>query len=114
MSTRDASGKLLNAVAAKLPMLIGGSADLAPSNNTELKGFESFTDTNHGGRNFHFGIREHAMGAVLNGMALTKAIIPYGATFLIFSDYMRPPIRLAAIMGIRPIFIYTHDSIGLG
>ena len=69
---------------------------------------------NYSGRNFHFGIREHAMGAILNGMALTKCIIPYGATFLIFSDYMRPPIRLAAIMQIRPIFIYTHDSIGLG
>ncbi|MGI8635187.1 MAG: transketolase-like TK C-terminal-containing protein, partial [Segetibacter sp.] len=105
---------MLNAIAAKLPMLIGGSADLSPSTDTELKDFESFTSENHGGRNFHFGIREHAMGAVLNGMALTKGIIPYGATFLIFSDYMRPPIRLAAIMKIRPVFIYTHDSIGLG
>ncbi len=113
-ATRKASGKMLNAIAIKLPMLIGGSADLSPSTDTELKGFESFTNTNHSGRNFHFGIREHAMGAVLNGMALTKGIIPYGATFLIFSDYMRPPIRLAAIMKIRPIFIYTHDSIGLG
>lgn len=113
-ATRKASGKMLNAIAAKLPMLIGGSADLSPSTDTELKDFESFTNTNHSGRNFHFGIREHAMGAVLNGMALTKGIIPYGATFLIFSDYMRPPIRLAAIMKIRPIFIYTHDSIGLG
>ncbi len=114
MATRKASGKTLNAIAAKLPMLIGGAADLAPSTDTNLNDFESFTDENHGGRNFHFGIREHAMGAVLNGMALTKGIIPYGATFLIFSDYMRPPIRLAAIMKIRPIFIYTHDSIGLG
>lgn len=114
MSTRSASGIMLNAIADKLPMLIGGSADLAPSNNTELKGYESFTNTNHSGRNFHFGIREHAMGSVLNGMALTKGIIPYGATFLIFSDYMRPPIRLAAIMNIRPVFIFTHDSIGLG
>ena len=113
-ATRKASGKMLNAIAAKLPMLIGGSADLSPSTDTELKDFESFTNTNHSGRNFHFGIREHSMGAVLNGMALTKGIIPYGATFLIFSDYMRPPIRLAAIMKIRPIFIYTHDSIGLG
>ena len=113
-ATRKASGKMLNAIAAKLPMLIGGSADLSPSTDTELKDFESFTNTNHSGRNFHFGIREHAMGAVLNGMALTKGIMPYGATFLIFSDYMRPPIRLAAIMKICPIFIYTHDSIGLG
>lgn len=105
---------MLNAISAKLPMLIGGSADLSPSTDTTLNDFESFTSENHSGRNFHFGIREHAMGAVLNGMAITKGIIPYGATFLIFSDYMRPPIRLAAIMKIRPIFIYTHDSIGLG
>jgi transketolase len=114
IATRKASGKMLNAIAAKLPLLIGGSADLSPSTDTELKDFESFTDENHGGRNFHFGIREHSMGAILNGMALTKGIIPYGATFLIFYDYMRPPVRLAAIMKIRPIFIYTHDSIGLG
>lgn len=114
LATRKASGKTLNAIADKLPLLIGGSADLSPSTDTELDAFESFTDENHGGRNFHFGIREHAMGAVLNGMALTKGIIPFGATFLIFSDYMRPPVRLAAIMKIRPIFIYTHDSIGLG
>jgi transketolase len=114
VATRKASGKMLNTIAAKLPMLIGGSADLSPSTDTELKDFESFTSENHSGRNFHFGIREHSMGAVLNGMALTKGIIPYGATFLIFSDYMRPPIRLAAIMKIRPILIYTHDSIGLG
>ncbi|HEY5392871.1 MAG TPA: transketolase C-terminal domain-containing protein, partial [Hanamia sp.] len=114
IATRKASGKTLNAIAAKLPLLIGGSADLSPSTDTMLDSFESFTDQNHAGRNFHFGIREHAMGAVLNGMALTKGIIPYGATFLIFSDYMRPPVRLAAIMEIKPIFIYTHDSIGLG
>jgi len=114
IATRKASGKTLNAVADKLPLLIGGSADLAPSTDTELDSFKSFSDENHGGRNFHFGIREHAMGAVLNGMALTKGMIPFGATFLIFSDYMRPPIRLAAIMKIRPVFIYTHDSIGLG
>jgi transketolase len=114
LATRKASGKTLNAIADKLPLLIGGSADLSPSTDTELDAFESFTDQDHGGRNFHFGIREHAMGAVLNGMALTKGIIPFGATFLIFSDYMRPPVRLAAIMKIRPVFIYTHDSIGLG
>jgi transketolase len=114
IATRKASGKMLNSIAANLPLLIGGSADLSPSTDTNLNDFESFTSANHGGRNFHFGIREHAMGSVLNGMAVTKGIIPYGATFLIFSDYMRPPIRLAAIMKIRPIFIYTHDSIGLG
>jgi transketolase len=114
IATRKASGKVLNAIANYLPNLIGGSADLAPSTDTTLEEYKSFSATNYSGRNFHFGIREHAMGAILNGMALTKCIIPYGATFLIFSDYMRPPIRLAAIMKIRPIFIYTHDSIGLG
>lgn len=114
MATRKASGKVLNAIADSLPWLIGGSADLAPSTSTNLKGYGSFSLEDPHGRNFHFGIREHAMGALLNGMAVTNGIIPYGATFLIFSDYMRPPIRLAAIMKIRPIFIFTHDSIGLG
>lgn len=114
MATRKASGKMLNAIASKLPFLVGGSADLGPSTDTNLNDYESFTSLNHSGRNFHFGIREHAMGAVLNGMALTKGITPFGATFLIFSDYMRPPIRLAAIMKIRPIYVYTHDSIALG
>jgi len=114
MATRQASGKVLNAIAAKLPNLIGGAADLAPSTETNLKEYDSFTVEKRDGRNFHFGIREHGMGAALNGMALTKGIIPFGATFLMFSEYMRPPIRLAAIMKIRPIFVYTHDSIGLG
>ncbi|HJP64095.1 MAG TPA: transketolase [Mucilaginibacter sp.] len=114
MATRQASGKVLNAIAGKLPTLIGGAADLAPSTETHLKEYESFTSEQRFGRNFHFGIREHAMGSALNGMALTKGIIPFGATFLMFSEYMRPPIRLAAIMKIRPIFVYTHDSIGLG
>ena len=114
LATRKASGKTLNSIAAKLPLLIGGSADLAPSTDTNLDDYKPFTDINHGGRNFHFGIREHSMGAILNGMALTKGIIPYGATFLVFSDYMRPPVRLAAMMKIHPIFIYTHDSIGMG
>jgi len=114
MATRQASGKVLNAIAGKLPTLIGGSADLAPSTDTNLKEYDSFTVEKRDGRNFHFGIREHGMGAALNGMALTKGIIPFGATFLMFSEYMRPPIRLAAIMKIRPIFVYTHDSIGLG
>ena len=114
IATRKASGKVLNAIADYLPNLIGGSADLAPSTDTNLDKYGSFNPYDYGGRNFHFGIREHAMGAILNGMALTKGIIPYGATFLIFSEYMRPPIRLAAIMKIRPIIVYTHDSIGLG
>jgi transketolase len=114
MATRQASGKVLNAIAASLPNLIGGAADLAPSTETNLKEFDSFTSENRGGRNFHFGIREHAMGSALNGMALTKGLLPFGATFLQFADYMRPPIRLAAIMKINPIFVYTHDSIGLG
>jgi len=114
MATRQASGKVLNAIAESLPHLIGGAADLSPSTETNLKEFDSFTSENRDGRNFHFGIREHAMGSALNGMALTKGVIPFGATFLMFSEYMRPPIRLAAIMKIRPIFVYTHDSIGLG
>ena len=114
VATRKASGKVLNAIAESLPGLIGGSADLSPSTDTTLDKYDSFSADNRGGRNFHFGIREHAMGSVLNGMALTKNIIPYGATFLIFSEYMRPPIRLAAIMKLRAIFIFTHDSIGLG
>lgn len=114
MSTRVAAGKTLNAIAGLVPFLLGGAADLSPSTETNLKDYSSFSPEDFGGRNFHFGVREHSMGAILNGMAVTKGLIPYGATFLIFSDYMRPPIRLAAIMKIRPILIYTHDSIGLG
>ncbi|MGN8067428.1 transketolase [Mucilaginibacter sp. SG564] len=114
MATRQASGKVLNAIAPALPNLIGGAADLAPSTETNLKEYTSFTSEDRHGRNFHFGIREHAMGSALNGMALTKGLLPFGATFLQFADYMRPPIRLAAIMKISPIFVYTHDSIGLG
>jgi transketolase len=114
MATRKASGKTLNAIAEYLPQLIGGSADLAPSTDTNLDQYKSFSAEKPDGRNFHFGIREHAMGAILNGMALSEYLIPYGATFLIFSDYMRPPLRLAAIMKIRTIMIFTHDSIGLG
>lgn len=114
IATRKASGKVLNAIADALPGLLGGSADLAPSTDTNLDKYTSFAAGDRNGRNFHFGIREHSMGAILNGMALTPGLIPYGATFLIFSEYMRPPIRLAAIMKIRPIFVFTHDSIGLG
>lgn len=114
LATRQASGKVLNAIARHLPTLIGGSADLAASNNTNLKDEGDFQHTSYKGRNINFGVREHAMGSILNGMALTKGIIPYGATFLIFSEYMRPAIRMAALMGIRPIYVFTHDSIGLG
>jgi transketolase len=114
LATRMASGKVLNAIAGSFPNLIGGAADLAPSTETNLKEYSSFTSEDRGGRNFHFGIREHAMGSAMNGMALTKGVTPFGATFLMFSEYMRPPIRLAAIMKINPIFVYTHDSIGLG
>lgn len=114
MATRAASGTVLNAIAPKLPNLIGGSADLAPSTKTFLKGEENFQAGSPSGRNFHFGVREHGMGSVLNGMALHGGVIPYGATFLIFSDYMRPPIRLAAMQGLKVIYVFTHDSIGLG
>jgi transketolase len=114
MATREASGKVLNAIAPALPTLIGGSADLTPSNNTYLKGMPEFQASSPEGRNIRFGVREHGMGSVMNGIALTPGMIPYGGTFLIFSEYMRPPIRLAAIMGIRPIYVFTHDSIGLG
>ncbi|MBI3003935.1 MAG: transketolase [Ignavibacteriales bacterium] len=114
MGTREASGKVLNAIAPHLPTLIGGSADLTPSNNTYLKDMGEFQAGNYKGRNLRFGVREHAMGSLLNGIALTDGMIPYGGTFLLFYDYMRPPVRLAAIMGIRPILVYTHDSIGLG
>jgi transketolase len=114
VATREASGKVLNSIAPHLPTLLGGSADLAPSNNTMLKDIPEFQAGVYSGRNFHFGVREHAMGSILNGLALTDGIIPYGGTFLVFSEYMRPPIRMAAIMGIRPIYVFTHDSIGLG
>jgi transketolase len=113
-ATRAASGKVLNAIALKLPELIGGSADLAGSNNTDIKGGSSFGTGQRAGRNLHFGVREHGMGAVLNGIALHRGFIAYGGTFLIFSDYMRPSIRLAALTQLRPIYVFTHDSIGLG
>jgi transketolase len=114
MATRIASGTVLNAIAPALPNLIGGSADLAPSNKTNIDGAEAFQEDAYQGRNFHFGVREHGMGSILNGMALHGGLIPYGGTFLVFSDYMRPPIRLAAMMGLRTIYVFTHDSIGLG
>jgi transketolase len=114
MATREASGKVLNAIAPHLRTLIGGSADLTPSNNTYLKGYGDFQRSRPGDRNFHFGVREHAMGSILNGMALHRGVIPYGGTFLIFSDYMRPAIRVAALSHIHVIYVFTHDSIGLG
>jgi len=114
IASRAASGIVLNAIAPKVPELVGGSADLASSTNTIVKGEPSFGPDNHIGRNFHFGIREHGMGSIMNGMALHGGVIPYGATFLIFSDYMRPPIRLASFMKIHVVYVYTHDSIGLG
>jgi transketolase len=114
MATREASGKTINAFAAKLPMLLGGSADLRPSNNTYIDGLSAFQAASREGRNFHFGVREHAMGSVMNGLALTRPLIPYGGTFMVFYDYMRPPVRLAAMMGLGTIYVYTHDSIGLG
>ena len=114
IASRAASGVVLNAVATRLPGLIGGSADLAGSNLTTVKGAPAFSPSTPAGRNFHFGIREHAMGGILNGMALYGSIIPYGGTFLIFSDYMRPSIRLAALMRKQVVYVFTHDSIGLG
>lgn len=114
IATRVASGKVLNAAAIDIPTLIGGSADLNESNMTNINSSKSFSSTNRKGKNIHFGIREHAMGAVLNGMAIYGGIVPFGATFLIFSDYMRPAIRLAALMKQKVIYVFTHDSIGLG
>lgn len=115
LAGRDASQKVLNALAQNVPWLMGGSADLAPSTKTRLtfEGAGDFSAHEYGGRNFHFGIREHAMGAVMNGMSLSK-VRPYGSGFLIFSDYGRAPIRLAAIMEIPVIYVFTHDSIGVG
>lgn len=115
LATRESSGKVLNAVAKEIPWLMGGSADLAPSTKTRLTfdGAGDFQAGTEGGRNLHFGVREHAMGAILSGMALSK-VRPYGSGFLIFSDYGRPAIRLAALMGIPVIYVFTHDSIGVG
>jgi transketolase len=113
-ATRAASGKVINALSKSIPELIGGSADLAPSNKTWIDGSPSFQPDSYQGRNFNFGVREHAMGAVVNGMAVYGGVIPYGGTFLVFSDYMRPAIRLSALSGYPSIWVFTHDSIGLG
>ncbi|MBN1302866.1 MAG: transketolase [Anaerolineales bacterium] len=114
IASRASSGKVINAIASTLPELMGGSADLAPSNKTWMDGLEAFQKDAPTGRNFHFGVREHAMGAILNGMYLFGGLIPYGGGFLIFSDYMRPPIRLAGLSGFQVIYVFTHDSIGVG
>jgi transketolase len=114
MATRAASGKVINSMAANLPELIGGSADLTPSNDTWIKSSTDFQQKTPEGRNFHFGVREHAMGGEINGMAVHGGVIPFGGTFLVFSDYMRPAIRLSALSHYPSIWLYTHDSIGLG
>jgi len=114
IATREASGQIMNIISEKVHYFVGGSADLGPSNKTILSNRGHYSIENHGGHNFHFGVREHAMGAITNGMALHGGIMPYAATFLIFSDYMRPPMRLAALMKLGVIYVFTHDSIGLG
>jgi transketolase len=114
IATRAASGQVLNALAATVPELIGGSADLAPSNNTMIKSSHDFQKGAYDGRNIRFGVREHTMGAVLSGMALHKGVRPYGGTFLVFADYFRPSIRLAAMMKLPVIYVLTHDSIAVG
>ena len=114
VASRNASGIVLNALAAKVPELVGGSADLSPSTLTIIKGAGTFSAQDNAGRNLHYGIREHGMGSIMNGMALHGGIVPYGATFLVFADYMRPAIRLAALMHQHAIYVFTHDSIGLG
>ncbi len=114
MATRAASGKALNALAGRIPTLMGGSADLAPSNKTFLNGEPVFQKDNYGGRNIRFGVREHAMGAIMSGMFLHGGIRPYGGTFLVFADYVRPAIRVAALMKLPVIYVFTHDSIAVG
>ncbi len=114
MATRIASGKVLDAIALRVPALVGGSADLTPSNKTFAKGQTAFSDRNPAGRYIHYGVREHAMAALMNGMALHGGLLPYGGTFFVFTDYMRPSIRLAALMKLQVIYVLTHDSIGLG
>src|SRR5262249_38847614 len=114
VATRVASGKVINALAPHLPMLIGGSADLGGSNNTDIKDDGDFEAGNYEGRIIHFGVREHSMGATLTGMSLNGGLIPFGGTFMCFSDYMRPAIRLACLSEVQVIYVFTHDSVGLG
>lgn len=113
-ATRAASGKVLNAIAPNLPSLMGGSADLAPSNKTYLNGAAEFQKNSRNGRNIRFGVREHAMGGIMSGMYLHSGVRPYGGTFLVFADYMRPAIRLAALMKLPVIYVFTHDSVAVG
>jgi transketolase len=113
IASRDSSGKVLNAISNRMPWLVGGSADLAPSTKTDIKGEASFEANNYAGRNFHFGVREHAMGSIVNGMALS-GLRAYGSTFFVFLDYMRPPVRLSALMELGAVWVFTHDSIGVG
>lgn len=113
-ASRQASGAVINQLAEVLPELVGGSADLTPSNNTWIKSSSAYQHDNPAGRYFHFGVREHAMGAAMNGIALHGGLIPYGATFLVFTDYVRPAIRISALSGLQTIWVFTHDSIGLG
>ncbi len=114
LPTRKASGMVLNAIAKYIPTMLGGSADLSESNNTYLKGLGDMLRDNPTGRNIHYGVREHAMGSIMNGMAYHGGILPYGGTFLVFSDYMRPAIRMACLSSLQVIYVFTHDSIGLG
>ena len=114
MATRNASHTVLNAIAPELPTLFGGSADLTPSNNTDIKGGKDFSPETPEGGYIRYGIREHAMAGIMNGMAIYNGVIPYGGTFMVFSDYLRPSIRIAAISKVKPIYVFTHDSIGLG
>jgi transketolase len=114
MATRVASGKTIQVLASHLPEMMGGSADLAPSTHTNIDGAGNFEPENRAGRNMHFGIRENAMGAILNGMALHRGLLPYGGTFLVFSDYMRPPMRLAAMNSLPVTYVFTHDSLAMG
>src|SRR5215216_1366189 len=114
VATRVASGEVINALAPVMPMLIGGSADLGVSNNTDIKESHSFEADSYDGRILHFGVREHAMGSTLTGISLNGGLIPYGATFMCFSDYMKPAIRLAALSEVQVIYVFTHDSVGLG
>jgi transketolase len=114
IATRSASGKILNGVAKRVPNLLGGSGDLAPSTKTIIAGSPDQGIDEPGGRNLRFGVREHAMGAIVNGMALHGGIVPYAATFLIFSDYMKPALRLAALQGLHTIYVFTHDSLAVG
>ena len=113
-ATRRLSGEVMQKIAELVPCFVGGSADLAPSTSTMMRGYADVAPGSFGGRNFHFGVREHAMGAIINGMALYGGFIPFGATFLVFADYMRPPIRLANLMGLQVIYVFTHDSIFVG